>query len=418
MNQTHEPSATDEQQDTPSPAPQPGVDREHLRSYVQLRRSVTDRKIAGVAGGLGRHLNIDPTILRVLFVVLCFFGGAGLVLYGAAWLLVPEDGQETGTIATSPNTRNALLIGAAVFAALLLVGDSWGGIGFPWPLFLVGVGVLVYLVLRDRGRTPQPEQPGQPPAPTYPGPSPVSFDAPGTSTWTSTSTSTSTSGEQPPAPPWQAQAAPAYQVPPRPSRGPKLFGFTVALIAIALGSLGLYDVSGGSVTGAAYPALALAVTGLMLVVGAFVGRAGGLIFLGLVSAVALAVTAVVGTFGGWDLRNGQEVAVAPASASSVRSHYDITSGRLSVDLSDVTDPQSLGGRTIEVSARAGELVVVLPQGVRSDVTAGIDGPGQVDLPDRGSGGINTDLAGVYGSGDATVTIVTHLSAGHIDVRNP
>src|ERR671918_774010 len=51
------------------------VATDHLRDYSGLRRSRTDRKIAGVAGGLGRHLNIDPTVLRVVFVVLSLFGG-------------------------------------------------------------------------------------------------------------------------------------------------------------------------------------------------------------------------------------------------------------------------------------------------------------------------------------------------------
>src|SRR3954464_12111751 len=142
--------------ETQSPPPPPGasargVDRENLRSYQRLTRSITDRKIAGVAGGLGRHLNIDPTILRVLFVVLCFFGGAGFLLYGAAWVLVPEDGQTQGKVATSPATRNALLIAAGVIAALLLLGDSWNGVGFPWPVMLVGAGVLVFLLLRNNG---------------------------------------------------------------------------------------------------------------------------------------------------------------------------------------------------------------------------------------------------------------------------
>src|SRR6187455_32157 len=84
----------------PPPGPPYGVDREHLRSYELLRRSTTDRKIAGVAGGLGRHLNIDPTVIRVLLVVLCFFGGAGFLIYGMAWLLVPEDGRSEATIST------------------------------------------------------------------------------------------------------------------------------------------------------------------------------------------------------------------------------------------------------------------------------------------------------------------------------
>src|SRR5512134_2954752 len=87
-----------------------GVASENLRNYERLHRSATDRKIAGVAGGLGRHLNIDPTVLRVLFVVLALFGGAGLVLYVVAWLIVPVEGTEQSVIQTSPSTRNVVLI--------------------------------------------------------------------------------------------------------------------------------------------------------------------------------------------------------------------------------------------------------------------------------------------------------------------
>ena len=68
--------------------------RDEIRDLGRLRRSPHDRKVAGVAGGLARHLDIDPIILRVAFVVLVFFGGAGLILYGACWLLVPEDGTD------------------------------------------------------------------------------------------------------------------------------------------------------------------------------------------------------------------------------------------------------------------------------------------------------------------------------------
>ena len=54
--------------------------------------SPTARSPASPAAS-ARHLDIDPLILRVAFVVLVFFGGAGLILYGACWLLVPEEGQ-------------------------------------------------------------------------------------------------------------------------------------------------------------------------------------------------------------------------------------------------------------------------------------------------------------------------------------
>ncbi len=412
MNQTQGPSATDDEQSTRSEeqaAGRPGVDRHHLRHYEQLHRSVADRKIAGVAGGLGRHLNVDPTVLRVLLVVLCFFGGAGFVLYGAAWLFVPEDGRDQGAVSMSPSTRNGVLIAAGVLAALLLVGDSWHGIGFPWPVFLVGIGALVYLVVRDKDR---PEGPSAPEV-TDPSAGAAGGLAGGYA---------SDDAEQPPAPPWVPVAQPAapYQppVPPRRKTGPKLFGFTLALVAAALGALGLYDVAGGDVLPSAYPALALAVIGLVLVLGAFVGRAGGLIFLGLVAAAALAVTSVVGTVGATGFREGDRLAVAPTSASQVLGSYDVTTGRAVVDLSRLTDPAELDGRTVNVTGRAAELVVILPEGIRSDVTAGIDGPGGIDLPDRSSGGINTNRSGVYGTGTGLVTIYTHLSAGHIDVRNP
>jgi ABC-type amino acid transport substrate-binding protein len=200
--------------------------------------------------------------------------------------------------------------------------------------------------------------------------------------------------------------------------GPKLFGFTLALLAVALGALGLYDVSGGHVLASAYPALALAVIGLVLVLGAFVGRAGGLIFLGLVAAAALAVTSVLGAVGPTGARGSDQLDVAPTTSSSVLAGYDVDSGRAVVDLSGVRDPAGLDGRTVKVTGRAAELVVILPPGIHSDVTAGIDGPGVIELPDGFDGGIDTHRSGVYGSGTGTLHLSTHLSAGHIDVRNP
>src|SRR4051795_6963333 len=82
--------------ETPTPPPDSGprVSRDEVRDLGRLRRSTTDRRVAGVAGGLARHLDVDPLVLRIAFVLLVFFGGAGLILYGACWLLVPEDGDE------------------------------------------------------------------------------------------------------------------------------------------------------------------------------------------------------------------------------------------------------------------------------------------------------------------------------------
>ena len=59
------------------------------REGVRLRLSGTDRKIAGVCGGLGEYFELDPVLFRAAFVVLAFAGGLGILLYLALWLVVP-----------------------------------------------------------------------------------------------------------------------------------------------------------------------------------------------------------------------------------------------------------------------------------------------------------------------------------------
>lgn len=56
----------------------------------RLRRSTTDRKLAGVAGGLGEFFGIDATIIRIIFAFLAVFGGTGIVAYIILWILMPE----------------------------------------------------------------------------------------------------------------------------------------------------------------------------------------------------------------------------------------------------------------------------------------------------------------------------------------
>ncbi|TFH11861.1 MAG: PspC domain-containing protein [Candidatus Atribacteria bacterium] len=60
-------------------------------STPQLRRSRTDRKVAGVSGGLATHFNIDPLLVRVLFVAFALCGSAGIWVYLLLWLLVPQE---------------------------------------------------------------------------------------------------------------------------------------------------------------------------------------------------------------------------------------------------------------------------------------------------------------------------------------
>ena len=59
-----------------------------------LRRPVQDSVVAGVAAGLARYLGVDVMIVRLAFVVLTIIGGAGIPLYLAGLLLIPDEGND------------------------------------------------------------------------------------------------------------------------------------------------------------------------------------------------------------------------------------------------------------------------------------------------------------------------------------
>lgn len=64
----------------------------------KLVRKTDDKMIAGVAAGTADYLNIDVTLVRVLFVLTTIFGGFGLVAYAVMWILVPEEGSNRAVI--------------------------------------------------------------------------------------------------------------------------------------------------------------------------------------------------------------------------------------------------------------------------------------------------------------------------------
>lgn len=57
----------------------------------KLYRSVSDRKICGVCGGVGEYFNIDPTLVRIGWVILSCIGFAGVIAYIVCALVVPEE---------------------------------------------------------------------------------------------------------------------------------------------------------------------------------------------------------------------------------------------------------------------------------------------------------------------------------------
>ncbi len=338
-----------------SPPPSgPRVTREEAKDLGRIRRSLTDRKIAGVAGGIARHFDIDPLLVRVGLVLGVFFGGGGILIYAAGWLLIPEDGSDTGTIRADDRTRTLLLTVVGAIAALSLVGDSFGGWSFPWPLAIIGL-VIAAIAAAIR---PKP----------HPGPLPAEG-------WISAGMR----GEVPGSQTASRSTYPGYEPGPRRSpvdtrrKGPLLFWFTIGLALVGIVLVATFDLAGWDAPISAYPAAVLASCGVMLLVGAFYGRAGGLTFIGLLAAlVTLAGTAVQ------DLSAGQ-VTATPTTAAAVESKYEIGAGEIILDLTELStvELEKLNGKAIKAEARFGHILVLVPaRGLDVEVDSHIEGAGE------------------------------------------
>src|SRR5205823_2517714 len=127
----------------------------------RLERSSSDRMLAGVCGGLGRYFDLNPTVFRVGFVVLTLLGGAGVLVYLAAALVMPGEGKERSLaeqVLAERKERPWPLIGLAIVGVALIVLLSraalWPAAGAGW-IFVLVVGLVILWVSRSgrwRGR--------------------------------------------------------------------------------------------------------------------------------------------------------------------------------------------------------------------------------------------------------------------------
>jgi signal transduction histidine kinase/phage shock protein PspC (stress-responsive transcriptional regulator) len=113
-----------------------------IRTWLTL--SSTDRVLAGVAGGMGQRLGVDPLVLRLSFVVLSFAGGFGVLLYVAAWLTASQSGQVSRgapAVEGSP-VGQTVAVGLVVTGILLLLRQVglWFGDGLVWPVAVAAFG--------------------------------------------------------------------------------------------------------------------------------------------------------------------------------------------------------------------------------------------------------------------------------------
>jgi phage shock protein PspC (stress-responsive transcriptional regulator) len=116
----------------------------HSPSIKRLERSSSDRIVAGVAGGLGRYFDLNPAFFRLGFVVLTLLGGAGILVYLAALLVVPDEGKEQSIAAEAVAGRRERpwpLVGLGLAGVALVVllsrATIWPTAGVGWVLVLL-----------------------------------------------------------------------------------------------------------------------------------------------------------------------------------------------------------------------------------------------------------------------------------------
>lgn len=384
---------TDEQTAERPSAPPPPPPR------PPLRRRTDDRIVAGVASGLAVHLNVDPAVVRIGFVVLLFAGGIGLPLYIAAWLLIPEaDQHETAAHALVRSKGPGFWIGIGILVLVALaVSESlaFGQNGW-WPLVLIAAGIALWRVGQNPGA---PEPPRSAPDGT-----PVATAHMSTQETAMPTSPTDTL-------PATRREPVDFTPPPLPSRNPSLLArVTVALALIAAGVTVLLDGAGvveahlGHVL-----ASSLVVIGLGLVLGAWFGRARSLLVPGLLLAPLVVVASLFqATAVPWEAGFGERT-IEVDTVAELEPQYRLAAGELTVRLDRL--PRDAGEVEVRVEVGAGQINVRVP----SDATVRLrarTNAGELQLFDRTVNGVGDLDETIVREGDpGAPTIVLDLRAG-------
>jgi phage shock protein PspC (stress-responsive transcriptional regulator) len=324
----------------------------------RIRRSRQDRVLGGVCGGLGHYFKTDPIFFRIGAIALAFLGGAGVLLYLAALLLMPAEDSATATVAASGEGRNRGLVIAGVIVLLLftwpfLLGGGLLAAGLLIPIaVLVGAGVLVWWLVSGEG----------------------------------------------------------------PSGEPKDIARRAALgvgILILCGVVAL----GGAFAAAAGPdwvvALLVIAAGGAIVAGAFLKPIRWLVL----PAVALALAAGTVSAAGLDLDGGVgDREYRPASAIDLQDRYELGLGELVLDLRETDLPS--GDVPVELDLGMGEARVLVPEDVCVATSADV-GMGNVHLFGRDNGGVDVDFEdNPDAAGDSTrVVLDAEIGVGELRVSH-
>jgi phage shock protein PspC (stress-responsive transcriptional regulator) len=377
---------------------------EPLATYRRLQRRTSNRVIGGVAGGLADYLNVDPLLIRVGFAGLMLFSGAGIPLYILGWLFIPLAGRQDSlamgwlrSLALRPGT--IVVLGVVVILVFLSFPvmrrlDDWYVPGeIFWALGIALVGLFL-LLPRGQGGSGVAR-----PAAAAPSASQAAAMPPEGMTTSAGAAAAPTY--------WAPAPAPAAPLPAEPVRPASPLGwYALAAAFIAIGIVALIDnLSTVPVELADYFGIALLALGIGLLIGAWWGRARGLILVGL----ALLPFALGSSFvkvpldGGFGDRGYQ-----PQSIAELGPQYRLVGGELYFDLTQLED--QTGPVTLAASVGVGRIVVILPPDASVDVTSSVEG-GRLVLFGREQAGTSMSQR-VVGNGTGTgATLVLKLDVG-------
>jgi hypothetical protein len=305
---------------------------------------------------MGRYFNVDPLFFRIGAVALAFVGGAGLLLYLAALILVPSEDAPARPANEAQRNRALVIVAVVVglvvaFPFLLGGGLLLAGIGIPLAV-LVGAGVLVWWLVSGEG------------------PSGDAGDI-------------------------ARRAA---------------LGVGVLIVCFFIAILGALAAAAGP--GWLIPAFVL-LAGVAIVCGAFVKPLRWLVLPAVTLAIAGGFVAAldIDIDGGIGDRNYR-----PASSVDLRDHYKVGIGQLTVDLRDTELPK--GDVPLELDVGIGDAKVIVPDGVCVATDASV-GAGNVDVLGNDHGGLDLDYEDVPTAAPATTRLLVKadIGIGQVEVRD-
>lgn len=387
--------------------------------YRRLFRSRSDRKLGGVAGGLANYLGIDPTLVRIAFIVLALTG-VTILIYLAAWIIVPdhpaEQAEQVWTKPGGTDRQVAIAVGVGSLGlAVAMLSGSWTVLAFA----LIAGGI--WLLTQQNSDGPDSSGPGSDPgagtsdptgSPYEPASQPqyATSGAPGTypgpAGWTP-APSTPAAGGWSPAP---AAGSPQLAAPATPSQQ-RITRIVLSLLAL-LTALGVAASTGDwwDVNPTRLLGIGIVIIGVGVVAGATTQLGSRwLIPLGIVGLILLIPVAAVDGV----VSDGVGEAVhRPTTLAQLDDKYLHGIGEMTVDLRDldldgetrnvdielgigdliVLISEDVGG-TARIDADAGDLTIDFPSPMGDITTDGLDvSTGTVTLPgDRGTLELDIDL---------------------------